>query len=193
MSHRHTNMACTWKRSWCCKCWWFEDKNGLVNSVLFILKIMIKTAPYGRWCDKCWIWLRGQWWSKASTAASLWEFSETGESDIKVKQGEVFSHFIDFQFNALVWIVIKFKETPHGHCHCHGHGELEEEEWLSEYCSSFLHKAGASLVGWGQGGDEMQLFGNHCENDNGNGFDLKSLWRFMVMEKTPFIQLLAKI
>ena len=102
--------------------------------------------------------------------------------------GEVFSHFIDFQFNALVWIVIKFKETPHGHCHCHGHGELEEEEWLSEYYSSFLHKAGASLVGWGQGGDEMQLFGNHCENDN--GFDLKSLWRFMVMEKnTPFIQL----
>ena len=29
----------------------------------------------------------------------------------------------------------------------HGHGELEEEEWLSEYYSSFLHKAGASLVG----------------------------------------------
>ena len=52
MSRRHTNMTCTWKRSWCCKCWWFEDKNAVVNSVLFILKIMIKTAPYGRWCVK---------------------------------------------------------------------------------------------------------------------------------------------
>ena len=52
MSHRHTNITCTWKRSWCCKCWWFEDKNAMVNRVLFILKIMIKTAPYGRWCDK---------------------------------------------------------------------------------------------------------------------------------------------
>ena len=99
-------MACTWKRSWCWKCWWFEDKNVVVNSVLFLLKIMIKTAPYGRWCDKCWIWLRGQWWSKASTAASLWEFSETGESDIKVKQGK-FSR-ISLIFDSMHWSELEF-------------------------------------------------------------------------------------